>query len=684
MFAKRIQGALLVATLGLAACDQGAVDPSLGENGEPTAAAAQAATVQRKPADRVPRAQFGQVGQFPLGTTDLKGFVYPSANDTERQSLLAGLTFFTTPHTAAEGLGPTANQKFCLGCHLNAQESVNAPGLFHAVSQVARAGRATPTNFRITSFDPTTGGGRPANDLNAVFGAGMTAAFTVFGDFNRMTGFFDEMREFGGFVQHTRPTLDACLPDSIFPIEWDANLIGLDPVTRESQTGFRRAVGERAGPPYIGRGLIEAIPDANLLASQDTDDQQSHVSSLDQPVFSECTGDCISGRTNMNTSNQAFVGGHTDVRVGRFGLRAAGPTILQFVVGGVNGELGFTSPFRPEELNDFVNQDNQLCRDTVADPEVQTSTVLSLQQLIRLTAPPEFGALLLAILRAPDPTMPRLNDDEESVRRGAALFGVDLRAFSNRMVPGRMPAYGDNLDARAINQVDRGLNCVGCHTPVQETGASPSTVGARLLSNKWAPIFSDILLHEGPEVTPERLASTPRDPVVIRREGLNTLDLPRNLSDDALPNQGRATGREFRTAPLMGLGVVGPPFLHDARVYLSTRTVDSTPAGTVYSNAEVTNAPLVVRSVDDALRAAIELHDLPPPDDWRTPSNGGCPVPRQLTAGEVRYSGANDVCPPYDSALSKRNRSEAREVILRWRSLPAADQQAVIDFLKQL
>ena len=121
-----------------------------------------------------------------------------------------------------------------------------------------------------------------------------------------------------------------------------------------------------------------------------------------------------------------------------------------------------------------------------------------------------------------------------------------------------------------------------------------------------------------------------------------------------------------------------------ARVYLSTRTVDSTPASTVYSNAEVTNAPLVVRSVDDALRAAIELHDLPPPDDWKTPAGGGCPVPRSLTAGEVRYASKDDVCPPYASDLSKRNRSEAREVLLRWRSLPAADQQAVIDFLKQL
>jgi hypothetical protein len=53
--------------------------------------------------------------------------------------------------------------------------------------------------------------------------------------------------------------------------------------------------------------------------------------------------------------------------------------------------------------------------------------------------------------------------------------------------------------------------------------------------------------------------------------------------------------------------------------------------------------------------------------------------------GEIRYrGGAADICPPYDSAVSKRNRSEAREVIRRYRALSPRDQQALVDFLKQL
>lgn len=146
----------------------------------------------------------------------------------------------------------------------------------------------------------------------------------------------------------------------------------------------------------------------------------------------------------------------------------------------------------------------------------------------------------------------------------------------------------------------------------------------------------------------------------------------------------------------MGIGKVGPPFLHDARVYLSTLTRDTTPAGTVFTNSEVTNAPLVVRTVDDALRAAIELHDLPAPNDDKTSklTGGGCPVPPggkvvNKIGNVIDYSlyGSSPedvICPPYTSALSTTNRSEAREVIARFRSLTPSDQQSMIDFLKEL
>jgi len=136
----------------------------------------------------------------------------------------------------------------------------------------------------------------------------------------------------------------------------------------------------------------------------------------------------------------------------------------------------------------------------------------------------------------------------------------------------------------------------------------------------------------------------------------------------------------------MGLGRIGPPFLHDGRVYLSELTVASKPAGTVTTNRRLTNAPLVVRSVDDALLAAIELHDLPAPDDDRTPRTpgAGCPIPPETTNVDYGPSPQEVICPPYDSATSQTNRSGAREVIRRFRELSRDDQQGVIEFLKQL
>jgi CxxC motif-containing protein (DUF1111 family) len=697
-----------------------------------------------QPVERVPRAQYGQVGAFPLQPSDLNTLVYPSATEDERAAVMEGLTFFTTPHRADEGAGLVANQRMCLGCHTNSFEAVTSgapgdvvgftPGSSPMISQVSRAVRATPTNFDHTALvldpaNPDVGGGRAAGALNpdgvfapgilsdnpalarldAINDTGHTAAFTIFGDFNPGTGAFNELAEFGGTVQHTRPSLAACLPDTILPVELDPNLRGgIDPATGLSPLGQRRSSGERAGPPYIGRGLMEAIFDADLVAQDDPDDRVNSASSLNVDVtFPECRSDCISGRHNENTSNQAFVGGDPLVRVGRFGLRAAGPTMLQFVIGGAQGELGFTTILSPNEPSNTLNAGRQGCVDNVPEPELPESALFSCRNLLRLTAPPEFGPDLLALLQSPNPNAPQpAGSRAAQVQRGAQLFGIDLIAFANRMIPAKAAAgRSDGLDPHAINQADRMLDCAGCHTPVFATGQSPSEVGASHLSNVWAPIFADLLLHQGPVINPERNAATPRVPLLIRRTDargtFNTFDIQRNLADDTMPNQGLANGAEFRTPPLMGMGIMGAPFLHDARVYLSRLTVNTTPAGTVTTNRDQTNAPLIVRTLDDTILAVIEMHDLPAPDDANTTAairaaGGGCPVPNLTPSGTGRQgdvfypNGAGDICPAYTSATSQANRGEARKVLRRFRGLPRSgapdgfDQQALIEFLKQL
>ena len=80
------------------------------------------------PVKRVRRDKFGVVGPFTLNNglteNDLDNIVYPDATKTEKDQLVEGLQFFTTFHTAAQGLGPINNQPACIGCHLNAAEAI--------------------------------------------------------------------------------------------------------------------------------------------------------------------------------------------------------------------------------------------------------------------------------------------------------------------------------------------------------------------------------------------------------------------------------------------------------------------------------------------------------------------------------------------------------------------------------
>lgn len=670
------------------------------------------------PVERVPRKKFGVVGAFPLGFRDLDGLVYPSATTEQRRQLEEGIAFFTTPHLAIEGAGPIANQQMCLGCHLSSAEASPNSKVVRDVSNVSRAGRSTPSNFKFIALDPATGGGRPPDNLDAINNTGRTAAFTSFGDYNPTANIFDPLDgvarngaspRLGGFVQHTRFTIPECLPERIPTIAEDPNLPNVDPVTKLSSLGFRRGVVEFAGPPYIGRGLMEAIPTQDIVSLQDEgSDTRSIPSSLNgAAAFFGCTGDCVTGKPNIiqppsdptNASGSFFAGG-----VGRFGLRSNGVEILQFVAGGLQGEVGFTSILNRNEPTDSpTNVGRPGCNDPYPNTlEAHLSVPLSERNFLRMTAPPEFGDRLLAVLKNPTKSRPS-QSPEGQVQRGAQLFGIDLVAFANRMIGSPMPAGGDGRDDHAINTTDAMVGCVSCHIPIQKTGQSPATttrdgaIVAQHLSYKWAPIFSDLLLHNVPVIDAERWASLPRDPLVIKRqyranlskeqgatsaEGrvFDTFDIPRNLAGDVFANgQAAAFGDEFRTPPLMGLGRIGPPFLHDARVYLSRLTVNSNPAGTVFTNSQVTNAPLVVRTLDDAIRAAIELHDLPAPGP-------GCPVPPGGAVGNISYgpSPANVICPPYNSEIARTRRSDAKEVIRRYRSLTPADQQAMIEFLKEL
>jgi CxxC motif-containing protein (DUF1111 family) len=170
-------------------------------------------------------------------------------------------------------------------------------------------------------------------------------------------------------------------------------------------------VSTRLPPPVFGVGLIEAIPQATILARADPDD-------LD--------GDGISGRPNWVTARD-FVpahepGGGAELVLGRFGRKAQTSSLLQQVAMAYLQDIGITSDFLPVENRNPLSRTPTESADRVPDPEVSASTVIAVTHYIRALAPPAAG-------------------EETTLRaEGQALFSQ--------------------------------IKCASCHTPQMRTGPS--------------------------------------------------------------------------------------------------------------------------------------------------------------------------------------------------------------------
>ena len=240
-----------------------------------------------------------------------------------------------------------------------------------------------------------------------------------------------------------------------------------------SQTNFAQqaAAGNlalRIPTPVFGAGLVEAVPDGNLLAAfAATASQRASLG--------------IAGRFNRNGN---------DGTISRFGWKAQNKSLLLFAGEAYNVEQGVTN-----EL--FPNED-----DTTAG--------------CQLNATPEDRTHSAALANAPS--------------LGAAISSdlVNFAMFMRLSAP-PVPAASNSATSAGQNTF-AAVGCSACHIPTQRTAAS-NYVGSNQID--IAP-YSDYALH----------------------------DMGDGLADGIA--QGLATGREFRTAPLWGLGQ-RMFFLHDGR-----------------------------------------------------------------------------------------------------------------------
>jgi CxxC motif-containing protein (DUF1111 family) len=119
----------------------------------------------------------------------------------------------------------------------------------------------------------------------------------------------------------------------------------------------------RQTPPLFGVGLIEAIPEAAILAGEDPDDL--------------LIPDGISGRAHRLSGEL----------LGRFGWKAQVPSLAEFVRDAMAVELGITLP-KQQGLTFGITSDT----DSVPDPELSLAQVQDMTRYLQLLAPPPRNA----------------------------------------------------------------------------------------------------------------------------------------------------------------------------------------------------------------------------------------------------------------------------------------------------
>jgi len=162
---------------------------------------------------------------------------------------------------------------------------------------------------------------------NPVGGTG-TITVTRFGFFDEKNGGFDPLDSLGGSLRQAQSINGGCA-EQIPP---EANVIA-----------------QRVTTSSLGLGLLEAIPDASIIANQNPG------------------GPGVSGRVHMVQPLESPLGPQ---RVGRFGWKAQVATVLSFSGDAALNEMGITNDLVPTENDpNGVNPPTIAQCDTVADPE---------------------------------------------------------------------------------------------------------------------------------------------------------------------------------------------------------------------------------------------------------------------------------------------------------------------------
>ena len=369
-----------------------------------------------------------------LGLTEIQQVSFGTGNSLFSQNWVSS----PASTTARDGLGPTFNARACANCHFKdgrGSPLVNGQNSSGFLMRISLPGQDMNGNAI-----PVPNYGAQIQDRSN-FGIPFEAKVNV--SYETISGSYAD----GTTYELRNPTYT-------FTEQQYGTLSGVE-------------TSPRIGTQTIGLGLIDALPDSEILKFVDEFDTNN---------------DGISGRANYAYDIES-----NSQKLGKYGWKANVATLKQQVASAFHGDMGLTSSLFTENNCPEPQQD---CFDAPNGGELEVSDT----QLERVT-------FYQATLAVPN----RRNFQEESVLKGKVLF----------------------------NEV----NCISCHATNQKTASSDFTP---LLDDITIRPYSDFLLHDMGEA------------------------LADNRSDFL------ATGQEWRTQPLWGIGLIDAVnnhtfLLHDGR-----------------------------------------------------------------------------------------------------------------------
>lgn len=352
--------------------------------------------------------------------------------------------------TASDGLGPLYNARSCFQCHINngrgvppdEQGSANRNGI---LVRLGIPGKGHQTPLGVTP-EPTYG-----TQLQTFAVPGLKAEGSI-----QLEYTYHPVELAGGESVELRRPMYAVTDPAYGP---------LHPQTRLSP---------RLAPAMIGLGLLELIPEADILAREDPEDRDN---------------DGISGR-----ANRVYHPDHDQPQLGRFGWKAGQPDLRLQNAAALNTDIGISNPDYPAPSGDCTTAQ-------------------------------------LDCMHAPNGNTLAQGGHEASAEMMAVLL------FYTRHLAVPPQRQFEHPDIQAGEQLFTELGCSRCHTPSQRTGQAPDRPA---LGNRTIHPYTDLLLH----------------------------DMGAALADHR--PEFAATGHEWRTPPLWGLGlhqaVSGErALLHDGR-----------------------------------------------------------------------------------------------------------------------